>query len=106
MPVFIVDRLIINSHERVIPDWDIRKIRRLFFEIETRPNFNQFFGKRVIYFSEAASLTFKLPVISRLALYFARKKSRNSFHFPLLLESKGDGQNTDPQSMDYPNGLP
>ena len=48
MPVFIVDRLIVNLHERVIPDWDIRKIRRLFFEIETQPNFNQFFGKRVI----------------------------------------------------------
>ena len=54
MPVFIVDRLIINSHERVIPDWDIRKIRRLFFEIETGPNFNQFIGKRVIYFQRGS----------------------------------------------------
>ena len=24
----------------------------------------------------------------------------------LVLETAGDGQNTDPQSMDYPNGLP
>ena len=88
--VFIANRLIINSDERVIPDWDIRKIRRLFFEIETRPNFNQFNGKRLIYTisSEAASLTFRLPVISRLAFYVARKKSRKGFHFPLLLESK------------------
>ena len=85
MPVFIVDRLIINSHERVIPGWDIRKIRRLFFEIETRPNFNQFFGKRASISSKAASLTLKLPVISRLALYFARKKSRNSESFVLRL---------------------
>ena len=31
IPVFIVNRLVMNSHERVIPDWDNRKIRRLFF---------------------------------------------------------------------------
>ena len=69
--LIIVNRLIINSHERVIPDWDIRKIRGLFFEIKTRPNFNQFFGSTIS--SEAASVTFRLPVISKLALYFARK---------------------------------
>ena len=35
IPVFIVNRLIIKLHayKRVIPDWNIRKIRGLFFEI-------------------------------------------------------------------------
>ena len=36
---FIVNRLIINSHERVIPDWDTRKIRGLPFEIKTATKF-------------------------------------------------------------------
>ena len=46
---FIVNRLIINSHERVMPDWNIIEIKGLFFEFKTRRNFNQFFSKRVIY---------------------------------------------------------
>ena len=47
IPIFIVNRLIINSHKRVMPDWNIGEIRGLFFKIKTRPDFNQFFSKNL-----------------------------------------------------------
>ena len=36
---------------------------------------------------EATSSTFKLPEKSTVATWFPKKKSRNNFHFPLLLGS-------------------
>ena len=54
IPIFMLHRLIINSHERVMPDWNIREVRGLFFEIKTLPNLNQFFGKGVVYFQRGS----------------------------------------------------
>ena len=69
IPVFID---FINSHERVIPDWDIRASDQISITSLVK-------GSSIS--SEAESLTFRLSVISKLALYFARKKVQFPFPF-------------------------
>ena len=70
-----------------MPDWNIREITGLFLKLRHEQISISSLVKGSSISSKAASLTFRLPLISKLALYFARKKSRKSFHF-LLLGSK------------------
>ena len=88
-PVTIMDRLVVNTYKRVVPDWCFAKVGKFFCKIQKWPRFDKLISERFLYSQRS-------NIIRRIALSLqrgsrswpVRKNSTNSFNFPLLWGSR------------------